>query len=197
MIFLSFSIYFCVNSVIISIFHSDESHDERRLKWEGFNFLTQMLLPIVLSIVISTILGYIMGAIRLGLRSGHLYFLDQSERIKALKDPQERVKETYALEDEYESIRAKWSFLYYVLGFILFIGLNIVSIGFQLEFHVDYKLVWLLNVFICTVIEMGILDTIYTVIGSAVPVLGNILKVRGFYYEYELHERFVNLEADD
>lgn len=101
------------------------------------------------------------------------------------------------LEDEYETIRANWSFLYYVLAFIIFIVVNLASVIFQYSYHLDYKLIWLLNVFLCFVLEMVILDSIYAVLAKSLPAFCTLFKMRGFHYDYELHERFVRLDEDD
>lgn len=77
MIFLSISIYYGVNSVLISIFHPKDLHMAERFEWKDFNPIEHMLIPILAAVGISSVLSYIFGFIRLGLRNGHLFFLSR------------------------------------------------------------------------------------------------------------------------
>jgi len=178
------------------IFHPDNTDEIERLKFKGWNILTHHIIPIVASIIASTIITYIMGAILAGLRKGHMYYIGKYEKIKEAKGSN-IVQLKDELEDEYETIRANWNFLFYILGTVIFIAAGIANIWFHAKFHNDYKLVWLANFFICIILDLIILDLIVMLIAGAVPALGKIVNIRGFHYDYQMQERYSRLHELD
>lgn len=190
LIFITLSLHMSICGGFIWFFHPEDLHPSNRFEFKEINPIFHALVPIAASVAASQVLTFALGIILLFLKRGHIYYVEKASRINDISTME-------YLEDEYETIRANWNFLFYTLTFIIFVGLQVASVYFHLDYHGDYKLVWLADIVICFVLEYGIVDTLTTVVASFVSPIGSIIKIRGFHYDYDMHNQFEELEKED
>lgn len=194
LIFISLAIHMCVCSAFIYQFHPDDLRAADRLEFKDlFKDLNPLLIlaaPVAASVAISQVVTFLLGIILYFLKQGHLAYVEKAGRTNDIS-----TLEFY--DDEYETVRAKWNFLFYVTTLVIFVCLNVADVFFQLGFHNDYKLVWLADILACFVLDFLVVDVVIAVLASFVEPVGNAVKLRGFHYDYDMHNKFEELEKEE
>jgi hypothetical protein len=157
-----------------------------------YDFVMFSLIPTIIALAISPIIQHFTGSILMSVAGVHERYAVDLKQAKTLE-------EKIVIEDRYEAEKAHRYFAFYVFTAAYF---NIVcwfTIFEQTYFAYDYKLIFFLNFLATAIIEWFIIDFIRVWIGpgNGEGCLGRLMRRRGFWYDYHLQDKFVQLDIDE
>lgn len=200
LLLMSFASYAGFNAVVLYLLSTKVSDD----KW---NILWYHIIPIPIALIGSIIIGRIFGVILTLLDRRHRRYVDD---FKACKNQEEKIK----VDDIYYNSMINFGFGYYVLAFIWFIICNLGAMFLLLQ--IDFELsedqlvswwifqiennpqwYWLINCIICALIDILILDLIVVFLGKGNNGFARFIQMKGYYFNFGLHEEFLKLEEEE
>ena len=155
------------------------------LEYEDSNLGIRMVLFPFFGIIFGSIVSYIGGVFLLLNYRTHKRYVDN---IKRAESAQERKR---AL-DNYEKSRFQTFYIYYIFWFIVTTTFLVMSMYFMHNMKISIQGYWVLGLVIAAVLEYCVFYIIVVFLASA-SGLKKIFKIKGYYYEKQVHADYFEI----